>query len=320
MILMSGLANAAGSLRAIASKFLDVSPVESRPADHRPVVDTRIYERRSQMVNDLLSNMGTGMEIGAGASPHKLPVGVDCIYFDKLVRGQLENLFGTSIQYPVHPIEDAKSVFENGSPFLIAHNVLEHSADPISTLIFWMSLVAKNGLIVLSIPAKEHCPPDSMRAVPPPEHLLMDYLIDNTEDAFESREHIFSFLAGWRDYIHPESTKSEFLDHQLSEALRSGHDLHWHALDTNLAEFIVYSASILSKRMARIVRRCTYESEQYPTLGETILAIRLDSSEGVSSLDESYRRAQSAIGSFAGRLTEMAGVLDRSVSLSQRER
>lgn len=236
-------------------------------------VDPRIFKRRFQLSSDLL--VGRGLEIGGGANPQRLPAGATCAYFDVRDTAQLGDLFGVAMDYPILPMDRIPLEFPNGADFLIAHNVLEHSANPIATLIDWMAYVRDEGLMVLSIPSMQHCPGDAGRLVPPPEHLLDDFLTDDCDDAFESREHIYSFLLGWYEHIHPGTSKAVYTAHCLSEARRSGHDLHWHALDHEAAEFIIEAAALLSARDIDSVRSCRYGDASYPTLGESIFMFRV---------------------------------------------
>lgn len=263
----------------------------------RPVVDPAIYTLRGRVTNDLLS--GSGLEIGAGLHPQELPPNATCVYFDKLDAEALCDLFGASVPYSVHPIGEIGLLFPAGADFLIAHNVLEHSADPISTLMLWMSHVKPGGIVIISIPDKHYCPGDADRVVPPLEHILLDFLSANSDDSFESREHILSFLAGWHEYIRPGMSKSEYLAYCLSELGRSGHDLHWHAMDTDLAAMIIHASALLSKRSIRIVRTCTPSSEHFKTLGETIFAIQMDAIDPDSDV----------AGAVAGRIDHMARTL-----------
>lgn len=236
-------------------------------------MDDRIYERRFELVHDLIT--GHGLEIGAGTRPQRLPDGATCVYFDRLDRDGFSSLFGTAPDYAIRPMDEIPSVFPDGADFLIAHNVLEHCASPITTLIGWLAFVRDGGLVVLSIPAKEHCPGDAGRLVPPPEHLIADFLLADPEDAFESREHIYSFLLGWRDQIHPQTSKDVYAAHCLSEARRSGHDLHWHALDHDAASFVVEAAALLSGRHIQWVRVASAEDPVHWTFGESIFAFRV---------------------------------------------
>jgi SAM-dependent methyltransferase len=236
-------------------------------------VDARIYSRRFELTSDLL--VGCGLEIGAGVNPQKLPDEVSCVYFDKRDAQSIKDLFHDIADYEVHPIDEIPTFFPDGADFLIAHNVLEHSPDPIGLLRSWFSFVRNDGMLVLSLPEKSHCPPDAMRAVPSLDHLVLDHVYSRGEDTFESKEHIYSFLLGWRDHVHPHLNKVAYCDHCLAEAQRSGHDLHWHAIDLPLGEKVIQTAGLLSGKDIDMVRICHSASETFSTFGEVIYIFRL---------------------------------------------
>lgn len=241
--------------------------------DQIPEVDARIYRLRYKATSDLIT--GYGLEIGAGANPQQLPENVSCIYFDRRDLDGLQTLFQQHIDYQVHPIEDIPKYFPQGADFLIAHGVLEHSPDPIGLLRSWLSYVKDDGLLVLSLPDKHHCPQDAKRITPSFDHIVLDHLLSRGEDTFESKEHIYSFLLGWRYYILPHASKIAYLDFCLAEPRRSGHDLHWHALDRELGEKIIQTAGLLSGRAIHMCRICTVDSKPIRTRGEAIFVFRV---------------------------------------------
>lgn len=248
-----------------------------RSANQIPQIDTRIFQRRYEATADLIT--GHGLEIGAGANPQLLPENVSCLYFDKRDLDGLQTLFHQRIDCQVHPIDDIPKYFPEGADFLIAHNVLEHSPDPIGLLRSWLSFVKDGGLMVLSLPDRQYCLPDAKRIPPSFAHLVLDHLHSRGEDTFESKEHIYSFLLGWREYIHPQADKIAYLDHCLAEPWRSGHDLHWHALDRELGEKIIRTAGLLSGRAIHMCRICTVDSTPLSTLGEAIFVFRVGQRE-----------------------------------------
>jgi hypothetical protein len=175
---------------------------------------------------------GRGIEIGAGPLPQPLPEGCSCDYFDLRTPKQLAELFKTEMRMTVRSVDEISTLYPDGVDFLIAHNVVEHSSNPIGLLARFHSFVRTGGTLVLSLPHFSACP-DKHRLVPPIEHLLLDHLLERADATFESREHIYSFLLGWVDDIWMQgASQREYAAFLQSEALRDGHDLHWHSYDT----------------------------------------------------------------------------------------
>ncbi|SJZ89875.1 Methyltransferase domain-containing protein, partial [Trichlorobacter thiogenes] len=138
---------------------------------------------------------GEGLEIGAGCLPTSVAKGSVIHFADKRTPDELRTYFSTNDIVNVQSL----SVFEGQEfDFVIAHHVLEHSANVIQTLIHWISFVKDGGILFLSLPNR-HITPDASRLLTPPTHFLLDYAYQITEDDYESREHICSFLWGWID-------------------------------------------------------------------------------------------------------------------------
>lgn len=267
---------------------------------------------RDRIVGQHLQPGWAGVEIGPGSHPTQLPAGVQCAYVDKRDAAALSDLHGARVDYMVHPLDAVPTLFPSGADFLIAHNVLEHSHDPIGTLIGWNGWLRDGGIGILSLPDKSYCPPDAKRLSPDFFHLLSDFLFARGEDAFESLEHIPGFLAGWQAYIHPDRTRAEYCDHCLAETQRGNHDLHWHALDRAACYAILAAASAFGERRIELVTVCSPTEGEVRTTGEIIFVYRVrDRSSPIdrdmqSSLDrlaerelaealETYRKAVSAI-------------------------
>jgi SAM-dependent methyltransferase len=182
---------------------------------------------RYTLSKDYLS--GVGMELGAGPHPQELPPNVVCKYFDKYDQAFVEQAFaaGKSLPYTLHSLSEVGTHFPMGADFLIAHNVLEHCENPIRTLIEWFGYVRDGGIMVVGLPLPTYCPQDTRRVPTPFKHILEDYLFDRDQADFESCEHVYSFRLGWRE-DKAALTKDAYLDFIQDEALRKGHDIHWH--------------------------------------------------------------------------------------------
>ena len=211
---------------------------------------------------------GTGIEIGAGMSPQRLPEGSICEYFDKRSASELSALFGVSekqIEINVHPIASFWSRFPEGVDFVIAHHVLEHCSNPLAALIEWQSYLKNEGTLVISVPEAKRCP-DARRLIPPIDHLLQDYIFNRGDDSFESREHIYSFVMGWIDRGFAEGKeKLEIaqITHQCAKAPKN--DLHWHAFDKNLFMEVISSSSRISGNKMEIRAVAGPDDSEFPT-------------------------------------------------------
>lgn len=222
---------------------------------------------------------GRGIEVGAGAYPQRLPKDVICEYYDKRTESELAQFFNVAEKDipPVYPLNLFWKRFPDGVDFLIAHNVLEHTSNPIKELITWNSYVKYNGVINISVPDAGFCS-DHGRLITPKEHVLLDYLFDRNDDSFESREHIYSFLMGWADEgMFKEMDKLTLAKnaHICTHAAQA--DLHWHAFNEDLVRFIITTAALFSKKRIRIEAIATpFKEDPYHTLVDIIYVYRIE--------------------------------------------
>jgi 2-polyprenyl-3-methyl-5-hydroxy-6-metoxy-1,4-benzoquinol methylase len=192
---------------------------------------------------------GTGLEIGAGLSPTKVSKASTVDYFDKRNRDELNIYFDSPSTLDVKDMSMAKS---KKYDFLIAHHVLEHSANVIETLIEWMDLLKEDGLIYLSVPNKDMTP-DNQRLLTTPSHFIFDYILKINENDFESRERINSFLWGWIDTAGLEGKTKIEASEPVQRALNSDeNDLHWHTFNLTTFKFVIKLAAKFSGRSLNI--------------------------------------------------------------------
>ncbi len=233
------------------------------------------YDIRNEVSKPFLR--GKGIEIGAGASPQKLPKGAVCEYFDKRSTQELAQLFNVNENslYKVYSLDTYWKRFPEGADFLIAHNVLEHTANPIKSLIEWNNYVKNDGIIVVSLPNFKHCW-DKDRLIPSFEHLVLDYLLERDEDSFESREHIYSFLMGWLDegWIKGRDKYAlAWAAHTSAKAEKN--DLHWHAFDIGLTRKVVLLSAFLAGKTIKIEEMRGPDSINSRTKGDIIVVYRI---------------------------------------------
>jgi SAM-dependent methyltransferase len=207
-----------------------------------------VRDNRYRMAEPFLS--GRGIEIGAGMNPQRLPEGVVCEYFDKRNDEEFLKYFAENSKIKTYPMTEFSLYFADLSDFLIAHNVLEHCSNPISTLIGWHNLVKHGGTVIISVPYHECCP-DKGRNVSPFDHILLDYLLERNDDSFESREHIYSNIMGWIDdggFKGKSKLEVAQSAHQCAKA--EVNDLHWHVFSEDVLKMIImFSALITGKNI-----------------------------------------------------------------------
>jgi SAM-dependent methyltransferase len=225
------------SIKKIAESIINMIP-EGSP------IGESTYDIRFRMAEPFFS--GRGIEIGAGVNPQRLPKGVTCEYFDKRNERELLEYFGENSKIKTYPLTQFSFHFPDLADFLIAHNVLEHCSNPISTLIEWHNFIKHGGTVVLSVPYHECCP-DKGRNVSPFDHILFDYLLERNDDSFESREHIYSNIMGWID-------DGGFKDKSKFEVARSAHqcaqakenDLHWHVFSEDVLKMAIQFSALMT--------------------------------------------------------------------------
>ncbi len=210
-----------------------------------PMDNKMLLEMQSASRDDIGSFFcaGEGLEIGAGSRPTKVSPGAIIHYADKRTPDELKTYFASD---DIVNVESLSSFSGRKFDFVIAHHVLEHSANVIQTLIDWIFLLKNGGTLYISLPNR-HITPDAARLLTPPTHFLLDYIYQATEDDYESREHICSFLWGWIDVGGLQGkTKLESAECVASALNSETNDLHWHTFNIDTFNFVVNMAAILS--------------------------------------------------------------------------
>lgn len=253
---------------------------------------------------------GEGIEIGAGTTPTAVAQNAIVHYTDKRTPDELKTYFASDDVVNVQSLELFKGrTFD----FLIAHHVLEHSANVIQTLVDWMSLVKDGGILFLSLPNR-HITPDAARLLTPPTHFLLDFINQTTEDDYESREHICSFLWGWIDVggLH-NKTKHEAAGLVAGSLNSEVNDLHWHTFNSDTFRFLVETAAACSGRSIEVL----FEQDGFPKQSEHRLVCRLVQStstisKNLSELLEIKDRLRSVLSKVA--LEQLEGQVTYSLS------
>jgi SAM-dependent methyltransferase len=125
---------------------------------------------------------GDGLEIGALHLPLALPKTARVRYVDYKPTGELVEMYRAGYRFfdlaPVSVVDDGERLnsIENESiDFLVANHVLEHSENPIATLMRWLDVLQVGGILFMAIPDKRYTF-DRDRPLTEVDHLLRDYV------------------------------------------------------------------------------------------------------------------------------------------------
>lgn len=232
---------------------------------------------RQSALNPLLKPGMVGAEIGAGAFPHPLPDGVDCVYFDKRTVEELQRYFpGRAIDIgpklrPIETLGTHEAVFD----FLIAHHCLEHTTNPVGVLMEWARTVKPGGLLCISVPDAEMTH-DRGRMKPDLEHLILDHVLRRDGSDFGSREHIYSFILGWRnDAFFGPHDKNGLAELARVSVESEENDLHWHAYDLGILECVMQLAGAFGGFQPEVLARsCPRDYPHFDMLNDALMVFR----------------------------------------------
>lgn len=266
---------------------------------------------RESVLNPLLAPGMSGAEIGAGPYPHRLPPGVECVYFDKRNPEELKQYFSSSridIAPKLRPIEalrDCRGTFD----FLIAHHCLEHTPDPVGAMVEWLRTVKEGGLVCISVPDAD-LTHDRGRLKPSLEHLILDHVLERDGKDFESREHIYSFILAWRNdgFFGPQDKNglAELARHSVESP---ENDLHWHAFDVGILEWVVELAGVFGGFQPEILSRTSpRDYKHFNLLNDALLVFRKGRARGGGAHVRSETRA--ALSSMRTRLHAAMEAID----------
>ena len=264
---------------------------------------------------DVLSRkycIGNGVEIGAGDCPTSVGKGSSVVYVDKRNNEELRKYFNVNDVMTVGSVE---SLYGKKFDFLMAHHVIEHSSNPIQTLINWVSLLKDDGVIFLSIPCKNNTP-DRPRLMTPLTHFILDYLYNVTDDDYESREHIGNFLWSWCNEGGLAELDKTGSSNAVFGAIHSdNNDLHWHVYNVQTSIALLKLATEIEGKKVELL----YVKDGFKEMGEhqvicKVKSIPNDSKKLISKLKELKNQLRMVIYNTA------LSYLDDSVSFSLSEK
>lgn len=123
---------------------------------------------------------GSGIEIGAFASPTFIPNGANVRYLDRVAKEYWRDIpeYKDEPIVNVDIISDAKTlngIGEQSQDFIIAFHVLEHVPETLRTLEAWLNAIRPGGHLLLAVPDKRFTR-DASRMITPMEHFVRDYV------------------------------------------------------------------------------------------------------------------------------------------------
>lgn len=153
-----------------------VPAIWNGPIDFQKVSDS--VTMREAMASGLT---GAGIEIGAGASPFPIPLSCKVCYGDRLSYNDLvkEIYPGQSVSDLVVPdlqtdFDKLSGIADESMDFIIGCHVIEHTKNPIGSIILAHKKLKAGGKLLLCIPDKERTF-DRKRPITSLEHLVEDF-------------------------------------------------------------------------------------------------------------------------------------------------
>ncbi|MEO7425074.1 MAG: methyltransferase domain-containing protein [Fibrobacteria bacterium] len=190
---------------------------------------------------DRLSNKylkGTGVEVGAQSSPLHLSKRASVKYVDIVTREESIRKFPELNPKNLVNVDIVSDGFTlNGVPsgqfdFLVANHVLEHSPDPIGTVVQWLRVIKPGGILFCSVPDIEYCF-DKGRAVTSYQHLLGDFEANGSGASEVLAERNKDHYREWLMISEPAILNravipSEQFDKRMVEMAQSREEIHFH--------------------------------------------------------------------------------------------
>lgn len=194
------------------------------------------FTLRSRLASKYLA--GTGLEIGAMHRPLRVPSRAKVKYVDIATKAESVRKFPELNPRDIVDVEYVADGFtleglpEGRFDFLIANHVLEHSPDPIATLVRWHDVLKGSGILFCSVPIADMCF-DKGRAITPYSHMLEDYRAGvGTDPAVaraRNRDHYLDWLTISLPAIEGRAAPSAgALDGRIDDLAAESTEIHFH--------------------------------------------------------------------------------------------
>jgi SAM-dependent methyltransferase len=188
----------------------------------RALLPDQLVSARTRISKHYLS--GEGIEIGALHNPLPLPRSAQVRYVDRLPVSGLRAHYPELEQEPlveVDIIDDGErlaTIPDSSLDFVVANHFLEHTQDPVATLLNSFRVLRPGGVLYLAVPDKRHTF-DIDRPVTPFEHVLRDF----EEGPQVSRRDHFEEWARLVDKV-PEGE----VRRRIEQLMQQNYSIHFH--------------------------------------------------------------------------------------------
>jgi SAM-dependent methyltransferase len=159
-------------------KLVSVGVARRARTLQRGVLPGRVVAARTRIANRYLS--GEGIEIGALHNPLPVPRSARVRYVDRLPVSELRAHYPELEHEPLVQVdllddgERLAKIPDSSLDFVVANHFLEHTQDPLGTLLNAFRVLRPGGILYLAVPDKRHTF-DRDRPVTPLDHVLRDF-------------------------------------------------------------------------------------------------------------------------------------------------
>ena len=196
------------------------------PDDADPALINSSVDMREYIASPLT---GFGLEVGAGASPFPIPLHCRALYGDKIPHRRLvKELYpGQQAHNLVIPdiltdFDDFNGIADNSLDFITGCHVIEHTLNPIGSILAAHSKLKAGGKLVLVVPDKERTF-DKERPLTTLEHLMLDYAQPDRQRDYQHYLEFFKIAFPTHEDCYMEKVEESFTS--------NGRNLHFHVWD-----------------------------------------------------------------------------------------
>lgn len=204
---------------------------------------------------------GSGIEVGAAATPALVPLGCHVKYVDKYPGSVLRKdpeLHGLTVNEPdiIDSAETLSTLADDSQDFVLAFSLLEHVQDALGTIRSFVRVTRNGGSVVISVPDKRYYGPDRERPLTTFEHFERDY---RDGPAWS-----------WADHFREVGTirrklSGDELERFVSEQMSTDAHTHFHVWDAeSFVDFLLRGKRVLG---------LGYELKEFASYGHEALAV-----------------------------------------------